>query len=286
MGRPINNKFIGSGGIKVTFNGTEDGYIVRQISHNRFVVSDGTNEFVLRMAETQGEADNPPADVMFINGLSADAVASDADLLFLFTQNQFTVANGGTGYAVNDLVEVTSVSPSGAPAELRISSVSGGVVTGLATWTSGFFRNPPAGTINGSYLTIPSSSIVNSLGSGTGLSINMNFRLIAIGILDGGSTHTEGSVFQVLNTNAVGNPQLVVADSVGSNGEVLNFGIAVPEIPVTNWANVTLSTPDAIQKMVTRINSKRARLVDGTVVPWGMPGDDIPSGGIRLQYWV
>jgi len=72
------------------------------------------------------------------------------------------INTGGTGYAVNDSITVTGGVYGNSPATYTVSSVSGGVVTGLTLTYSGAYTSVP---------TNPAST--STTGSGTGLTLNL-----------------------------------------------------------------------------------------------------------------
>ena len=75
-----------------------------------------------------------------------------------------SIASGGTGYAVNDTITVQGGVYGTTPATYTVSSVAAGVVTGLTV------------TNSGNYTSNPTSPVTTStLGSGTGLTLNLTF---------------------------------------------------------------------------------------------------------------
>jgi hypothetical protein len=76
----------------------------------------------------------------------------------------YSIATGGTGYAVNDTVTVLGGVYGNSPATYTVSSVASGVVTGLTA------------TYSGQYTSTPSNNASTSTsGSGTGLTLTLTF---------------------------------------------------------------------------------------------------------------
>lgn len=73
-----------------------------------------------------------------------------------------TVNNGGTGYAVGDLVTLNGQASGGNPAILKVTSVSSGVVTGISLLTYGF-----------GYSLASALATTTVTGTGSGLTINL-----------------------------------------------------------------------------------------------------------------
>jgi len=75
-----------------------------------------------------------------------------------------SIATGGTGYAVNDIITVLGGVYGSSPATYTVSTISAGVVTGLTQTFAGQYTSTP---------TNPASTSTN--GSGTGLTLNLTF---------------------------------------------------------------------------------------------------------------
>jgi hypothetical protein len=75
-----------------------------------------------------------------------------------------SIASGGTGYSVNDVITVQGGIYGTTPATYTVSSVASGVVTGLTATNAGNYTSNP---------TNPVSTISN--GAGTGLTLNLTF---------------------------------------------------------------------------------------------------------------
>jgi hypothetical protein len=77
----------------------------------------------------------------------------------------YSIATGGTGYAVNDIVTVLGGVYGNSPATYTVSTISGsGVVTGLTA------------TYSGQYTSTPTNNVSTSTsGSGTGLTLTLTF---------------------------------------------------------------------------------------------------------------
>jgi hypothetical protein len=93
------------------------------------------------------------------------------------------VAAGGTGYAVGDIITLASgpstSPPIGAPAQLLVTSVSGGVITGASVinsvYTADTNDTPPV--LGGSYFAQQTNPVAqgSTTGSGSGATFNLTF---------------------------------------------------------------------------------------------------------------
>ena len=94
-----------------------------------------------------------------------------------FVVRSATVVNGGTGHAVNDVITLsnglTNV-PMGAPAQLVVTTVSGGVITAIEIVNQVYNSEAPTG---GSYFTQPTDPVAqgSTTGTGTGATFNLAF---------------------------------------------------------------------------------------------------------------
>ena len=100
-------------------------------------------------------------------GVQATASAN----MFVFT---VTVASGGTGYTVGDILSL--VGGTGAAGQVTVATVSGGVITGITN-----------GPSNGLYSALPTTPAATTGGTGSGATINItgygvsNFTITAAG---------------------------------------------------------------------------------------------------------
>ena len=105
-------------------------------------------------------------------GVQATASAN----MFVFA---VTVASGGTGYTVGDVL--TIVGGTGNAAQATVATVSGGVITGLTN-----------GPNNGLYSVLPSTPATTTGGTGSGATINLtSFGVSTFTITNAGSGYVE-----------------------------------------------------------------------------------------------
>lgn len=85
------------------------------------------------------------------------------------------VANGGSGYAVNDIITLAgtpvNTPPIGAPAQLLVTAVSGGVITGVSVVNQVAGESSPLG---GSYFAAQSNPVAQGSTTGVGTSATFN----------------------------------------------------------------------------------------------------------------
>lgn len=76
-----------------------------------------------------------------------------------------TIVNGGSGHAVNDLIDLPQPDPQGLRITLKVTSVSGGVITGTSIQSAGNYATKPANPVAQAATT----------GAGTGATFNINW---------------------------------------------------------------------------------------------------------------
>jgi hypothetical protein len=96
---------------------------------------------------------------------TAGGVQATATLNRLF-QNIATIASGGTGYTVGDTLTVVGGTPAGAAATLTVSSVSGGVITAVAS--ANFAQ----------YTALPTNPVSVTGGTGSGATLNLQWSVL------------------------------------------------------------------------------------------------------------
>jgi hypothetical protein len=106
-------------------------------------------------------------------GVQATATAN------MFVGTSFVVTSGGTGYTVGDVVTLVGGTTSSLAATLIVSAVSGGVVTAV---TAGNF---------GAYSSLPPSPTSVTGGSGTGLTLTIQYGFQNVTITNAGSGYVE-----------------------------------------------------------------------------------------------
>jgi len=96
---------------------------------------------------------------------TAGGVQATATLNRLF-QNIATVAGGGTGYTVGNTLTVVGGTPAGSAATLTVSSVSGGVITAVAS--ANFAQ----------YTALPTNPVSVTGGTGSGATLNLQWSVL------------------------------------------------------------------------------------------------------------
>ena len=87
-----------------------------------------------------------------------------------FCATAVAIASGGTGHAIGDVLTLaTPASGLGAPAQVLVTTVAGGVITGASIITSIFEE-----VLAGSYFTIPTNPVAQDSSTGTGIGATFN----------------------------------------------------------------------------------------------------------------
>lgn len=128
---------------------------------------------------------------------------------------------GGTGYVVGDILTVAggTIAADGVASTVQVSSVSGGVITGVTILTAGKYSTPPTTTAN----AVPG-------GTGTGATLDLTFTVLPntvtlqlqdlTGATTPGTTITAGSDIFTLDANEAGETPIAGA---GANGPIFQF---------------------------------------------------------------
>ncbi len=103
-----------------------------------------------------------------------------------YSVNAAAIVSGGSGYAVGDVLTLSGTVagnvPIGAPAQLTVTTVSGGVITGVSVINSLYNAAVSASgtgeTVGGSYFYLPTnpSSVASTTGVGTGATFTLTFN--------------------------------------------------------------------------------------------------------------
>jgi hypothetical protein len=97
----------------------------------------------------------------------------------MYADQGTTVASGGTGYTVGNTLTVVGGTPTGSAATFTVATVSAGVVL---TVTAVNFA---------AYSALPSSPVATTGGTGTGCTLNVNWKLNNVTITNAGSGYVE-----------------------------------------------------------------------------------------------
>ena len=213
--RPISMLNFGnrSGRIAVSFhNGTSvvTGYVVKQTGEKRYVVSNGSGESIVTLAQTADAAANLTA------GLATIAVRPYAHLassVVTYRATTVSVINGGSGYAIGDMLTVSG--PVAFVATVATVDDGGAVLTVTKT-ASGSFVNLPGVRQMAARSVSPTTNA-----AGTGAVLGLAFEIDEIALT--GTGFTTGQTVAFTGLSATNAPQATV---VASNGAITGVTIA------------------------------------------------------------
>ena len=102
---------------------------------------------------------------IFEGGSTATGVVFNACDTLVAPKGAATIANGGSGYVINDVVTLVggTLGTGGTATEYKVTAVSGGVVTALSM----------TGGVYGNYQAFPTSAAATTGGTGSGLTVNV-----------------------------------------------------------------------------------------------------------------
>lgn len=128
-----------------------------------------------------------------------------------------TIVSGGTGYSVNDVLTVSGGTFTTA-AQLTVTSVSGGVITGVST----------SGAARGNYTAVPTNPASVTGGTGTGATFNLIFGVsqLTLTITNAGSGYVEQPTVTFSGGGGAGAAAYATVGgnvSIKSIGNQLNF---------------------------------------------------------------
>lgn len=216
--RPINNSNFSNTGIKVSYhNGTSvvSGYIVKQLNHVRFLVTDGSHPKKVKLAPTAAIAgdiaDNPTYCALSVSPFATGA--SGATFHLHYGIDSATVANGGSHFNTSDVLSM----PSGG-GTLTVATLSG---SAIATVTVS-----AAGDITDTLLTNP---VTGTRAAGTGATFTVNYAVDSVTLAAGGSGYTANDVL----TLATSGSATVTVDTVDGSGVVLTYHVTAAGSGVT-----------------------------------------------------
>lgn len=148
----------------------------------------------------------------FQTGTSTDYKDLLAKLVSFCTGNNVTAAaiqSGGTGYTVNDVLTVVG-GTSTWPCTLKVTAVSGGVITGVKILTSGAYTVNPTNPVSVTGGTGASATFNLTLNTGN-WDINRNSKYAGlITIQSGGTGYAVGNILTVTGGTSVWPVQLLV----------------------------------------------------------------------------
>ena len=122
-------------------------------------------------------------------------VQASASLLYMLNTNA-TIVNGGSGYTVNDVLSMVGGSLyAGSPGTFTVTSVSGGVITGLS-----------ASVNYGQYSSLPSNPVTLSGGTGSGATATVVYAIqgTSFNVTNGGSGYLEQPTVSIVGGGGSG----------------------------------------------------------------------------------
>ncbi len=154
------------------------------------------------------------------------------------------VVNGGSGYAVDDVLDITdgTLEPGAFPAVVRVTSVSGGVITGVSIIDGGSYTSLPAtqvlrsGQTNTSYNNSPTSE--GTFAGGTGYTAG-NVLTLSNGATVTVSTVSSGVVTGFTVTSSTTTPVTVGVTLTSTGGTGSGFTITPDTDNVASLLTVT-----------------------------------------------
>lgn len=267
MGRPLNSRNFGSNNTHsiqanawTTFDtGSASAFIVKQNSDARFLAQTTAGESTCTLVGA------PPTQsgqmTITITPVASESTGSGATAAAKMKVATATLASGGTGYVVNDVLHIT-----------------GGAFTNVATITvntigaNGVILTATLNTVaNQAYTTLPAATAGVSdatTPAATGATFNLTFAVESVTVTAGGSNYTSATVS--FSTSGSSASAVATATIVGG---------AVTAVPVTNGGTrytgvptVTINPPTSPFEYVKRLTSNRAITFAGNVYTWRPTG--------------
>lgn len=271
--RPLRSSFFGpaQGRIRVRYHngtGVVTGSIIKQLSYNRYQVTDGSTPMVIRMAETAAEANAPTAGIGYMNLTLA---GSGATLAAVLGANAVAIQTAGTGYAVGNTITLTG--GTGTSTVLTVTSIGGGgAITGVSITTVGAYTALP-GTVNGSIRRV---STTTTNGGGSGAVFDLSFRLVGVNVTGGGSNYIVGQTLTFTGAGT-GSPAATIT-SVSATGAITGITVTTASSGMFNVPTVAVSAT----MRVRRLMGARAFTVEGAIVSWSTATASATAGQIEL----
>jgi hypothetical protein len=253
--KPINSHNFGTTGIKCSYyNGTAvvNGYISKQLATNKFKVTDGTTPKIVQLAQTTAIATslNTNPTKFTISVRTPDLDASGALFIANYGVDSVTVVNGGTGYAVANILTLAN---SGG-ATITVATAPGGVIA-TATVTT-----PGTVTVLGGTRTVTG-------GAGTGATFSVKWKLLSV-TSSGGTGYDVGDTL-VFN-GLVGTTKPLASITTATGGAATAVTVSNAGAGITTAA--TSIAPAAASDYVARIWDSKVRTVSGLTCKWGLGG--------------
>lgn len=253
---PINHNNFGATGIEVSYyNGTSvvNGYIVKQVGPAKFNVTDGSHPATVMLAPTvaiataMGAAN---AAYCTIVAVPVSATAVGAAFVVHYAVDTAVLTSGGTGYAINDVLTVTS----GGGATITVSTVDGSGV--ILTY---------ARTAAGSMTALPANPVAVTGGAGTGAHFNLKYKVGTI-TASGGSGYVVGETLSFANMTATTLPTAHVATLSGT-------AVATVTVDTVGGGITAAATGigvNGVAEHVSHIYDNRVVTAEGNYYPWSL----------------
>lgn len=243
---PLNSANFGSTGMAVSFyNGTSTvpGYIVKQLSQNRFTVTDGTHVATgvyLAPTTTLATSIGSSHPQYFTIPVNTYGGASGATFTPLYTPNTMTCQSAGNGYFVGDVLSIDGTNSAQVTitsiADASVGSVGGFTISTAGDGISSFPTNPQDsefqsggasfhGQISGSTLT------VTEMISGT---IYLDQSVTGLGVIPGLIMEFGSGTGGTGTYTLEGDTQTVASEVMNAGGNFATFDI-------TSWTLASVS---------------------------------------------
>ena len=233
---PLNKKNFGTSGMAVTFyNGssTVTGYVLKQISQNKFNITDGTNtKDGLLLAPTTAIAtaiDSGNAAYFTVPVYSHNTSASGGSFTLHYGVYSGSVAAGGVGYNVNDILTFNSTGS--ACLQALTVSTTGAIETLELVSSPGNVNSLPANPVATTFTT-GGASFAGSITATTLTVTGSVTGTILVGQVLGGAGVTGGTTITALGTGTGGDgtytvsaSQTVGSEPLTSNGTGATFNL-------------------------------------------------------------
>lgn len=222
---PLNSHNFGTTGIGVQFyNGTSvvNGYVTKQLSPTKFVVTDGTNAATCLLAPTAAIATDLSANPTYFT---------------IPVEPPATGASGATftaHYGVSSATYVSSASSHWNVGDsLALPSGSGALT--VATVNAGNIVTVTVGTA-GSYTSLFSSPTTATRAAGTGATLAANYGVDSVLLVAGGASSAAGYAANDTLTLGSSGGATVHVDTVDGGGGILTFHVLSAGTGVTSLA--------------------------------------------------
>ena len=233
------------GGSQIYGNATVNSYLVvsgnADLSGGNVTIGSGqpTVNGIWVTAQGTGYTSNPTITISAPTTLYGGTATANANLGVYGTP---TISNGGTGYAVNNVLTMVGTANAVSNATFTVTSVSGGVITGITVTTPGVY-----------FSSNTTSPVTVTGGTGTGAQLTVNYGVNTPTITYVGTGYVEQPAVTITGgggTGAtayaqVGSTQPIIKSAYGyfndglsfqtASGEVLRLGATTSNVATSNY---------------------------------------------------